>query len=170
MAHLGCGGEGSAVYHQALLHNLEAIRPSFLVLQPLSRNDGMVRTALDGLFAKLLMASDMADATCGARTMWQGAYPIPSVDPAEGGDAATVAVWQDVRSVLRGMEAAGAQAYDAASVIGEDAAPWCYRAECSDDRTHPNDQATELVTPLVRRLLQRMLGDEIRGDTTLALS
>ena len=59
--------------------------------------------------------------------------------------------------MLTGMAAAGVPVYDAAASTGESEAPWRYAPACSDDDTHPNDHATELATPIVRTLLERML-------------
>jgi hypothetical protein len=157
MAHLACGGAGSAVYHETLLRNLEALRPSLLVLQPLSRNDGMVPARLDALLARLLMTCDRAEAEYGARTIFQGAYPIPSVDPANGGSADEVALWHQVRATLAAMRNAGMPVDDGAALIGDAAFPWRYAAGFSDDGTHPNDAATETLTPEVRRLLEALL-------------
>jgi hypothetical protein len=158
IAHMACGGAGSAVYHDCLTRNIDAIRPSFLVLQPLSRNDGMAGPNLAALFAKLAAAGVMAEAKFGTRTIYQGAYPIPSVDPRNGGTTSQVEAWEKVRADLRRPPTDVATAYDGASVIGDAAAPWLYRAGCSDDNTHPNDKGVELVTPLVRHMLQTLIG------------
>jgi len=157
MAHLACGGAASSVYNDTLWRNMDALRPSFLVLQPLSRNDGMEQSRLDALFARLLATADRAATEHGASTMFQGAYPIPSVDPTVAGHGAELAAWQDIRLMLADMAAAGVPVYDAAGVMGEPAAPWRYASACSDDGTHPNDHATELATPIARALLERML-------------
>jgi hypothetical protein len=157
VAHMACGGTGSEVYNAALLRNIEALRPSFLVLQPLSRNDGMVQAMLDLLLAKLLATSDLAEAEYGARTIYQGAYPIPSVDPANGGSHAQIAAWNNIRGLLNTMAEAGTPVYDGASLIGDASAPWLYGRGLSDDGTHPNDLATEMLTPKVRRLIELML-------------
>jgi hypothetical protein len=55
------------------------------------------------------------------------------------------------------MAEAGVPVYDGTSVIGAEAAPWLYAPGASDDGTHPNDAATEAITPAVRRLLEHML-------------
>ncbi len=52
IAHMACGGAGSTVYHDNLLSNIDAIKPSFLVMQPLSRNDGMAAPNLAALSAR----------------------------------------------------------------------------------------------------------------------
>lgn len=157
VAHMACGGTGSQVYNEALLRNIDALRPSFLVLQPLSRNDGMVQPMLDLLLAKLLATSDLADAEYGARTIYQGAYPIPSVDPSNGGSDAQIAAWHNIRGILNTMAEGGTPVYDGASIIGDVSAPWIYGRGLSDDGTHPNEIATEMLTPNVRRLLELML-------------
>jgi hypothetical protein len=157
MANLAWGGQSSVVYADALLRNMDAIRPSLLVLQPLSRNDGMEQAKLDFLFAKLLATSDRAEIEYRARTIYQGAYPIPSVDPSNGGSRDQIAVWRNVRSLLWTMAEAGIPIYDGASVIGSASAPWIYERHFSDDGTHPNDLATEVLTPIVRQLIETML-------------
>jgi hypothetical protein len=160
VAHMACGGHGSDIYNESLLRNIDALRPSFLVLQPLSRNDGMSQSMLDLLFARLLATSDLADSAYRARTIYQGAYPIPSVDPSNGGSREQVAAWQNVRTVLQMMEAAGALVYDGAAMIGSASAPWLYGTLFSDDGTHPNDRATELITADVHRLYASMLSQQ----------
>jgi hypothetical protein len=81
VAHLAGGGAGWAVYNETPHRNLDALRPSFLVLQPLSRNDGMFPAALDALFARLLATREHAAAVWHAATIFQGAYPIPASIP-----------------------------------------------------------------------------------------
>ncbi len=158
VAHMACGGAVSSVYHQSLLSNLAAIKPSFLVLQPLSRNDGMNDASLAALSARLSAAGAMAKSNFGTRTMYQGAFPIPSVDPREGGSASQVETWQAVRSDLAVRSKHGELVYDGASVIGDAAAPWRYQAGCSDDNTHPNEGGIELITPLLRTMLLEVMG------------
>ena len=158
IAHMACGGANSTVYHQSLLSNIAAIKPGFLVLQPLSRNDGMTDAALRALFNKLAETADMARSRFGTGTLYQGAYPIPSVDPRNAGTVAQVDAWQRVRANLAILSESGTMVYDSASVISDPATPWLYRAGCSDDNTHPNDGGTELVTPLVRKLLEQLIG------------
>ena len=60
VVHLACGGEASPVYNETLWLNMDALRPSFMVLQPLSRNDGMEQAQLNTLFARLLATADRA--------------------------------------------------------------------------------------------------------------
>jgi hypothetical protein len=155
VAHMACGGVGSAVYHGSLVSNIDAIKPNFLVLQPLSRNDGMAAPNLAALFAKLSATGDLAESRCGTRTIYQGAYPIPSVDPRHGGTPDQIAAWQKVRADLANLRA---PVYDGASIIGDPGAPWLYKQGCSDDNTHPNDYGVELVSPLVRQLLRDITG------------
>ena len=49
---------------------------------------------------------------------------------------------------------------NAAAIIDDANAPWRYCPECTDDDTHPNHLATEIITPTVRWLLRRLLFGE----------
>lgn len=157
VAHLACGGAGSDVYHDVLLRNLPAIQPSVLILQPLSRNDGMASTVLDALLGKLLAAAQLAEVGYRARTVFQGAFPLPSVAPRGDGGSDELQLWQAMRARLTAMAASGMPVFDGASIIGDEAAPWLYQDGYSDDDAHPNDAATERLVPSVRRLLRQLI-------------
>lgn len=156
-APMAWGGAASPVYEPLLRNNMAALMPSAVAYQPLSRNDGATTAILNRLFAQALADAATSQAQYGTKFILNMAGCEPSFD----GNATAQAAFLDSRSRHLALAAQGVPVIDGVSVLGNvaGAAPWDYvSSSYSDDNTHPNYTGAELVVPLAKAALRRVIG------------
>jgi hypothetical protein len=136
----------SSVYLRLLSTNLSTIKPSVLLGQAISRNDGSSQAALEHLSSVQRTLYNLVQSRTGARLIWNIAGGEPSWDNLPVGISRFAAIRD-------GLLKSGAPIIDAPSVTAPAGRPWDYEPGCSDDNTHLNYNGVERIVPLAARAL-----------------
>ena len=127
VADLAWGGTAWKVYGAMLHNNIDAIAPSVVALQPLSRNDGSTPAAVQGLFTKSMEAADVARARFGSAAMWFSPGCEPSYDGTTAGDLTEQAAMTDLRARMANSFARDhIPLIDGPGIIGRPGMEWLY--------------------------------------------
>jgi hypothetical protein len=156
---LAVGAVDWGVYSASLSRNAADNQPSIVIPQIISRNGMGGASDMQQLLAMALQNAQACSALYGSALIWN----IPGCEPSWDGDATLTHGFTDMRNrLLHAASTSGVPIIDAPSVIGDVAggAPWNYLPSgiASDDGTHPNATAQELVTPLAVSALKAAIG------------
>lgn len=157
VANFGWGGVARSAYSGVLTANAGLVRPSALLYQPLSRNDGFdAQGGLTFLLANGLNVGDAVAQLYGTRLVWNTPICEPSYDNSSSAQAAFTTLLDALRTA---SAATGIPHIDRPSVLGQPLAQWDYITSpaVSDDNTHFNSIGAELEVPMCRAALRAML-------------
>ena len=155
VASVAFSGANSSIYHVSLQNNAAAIRPSVLFCQPLSRNDGLTTAHFQTLLARTLAQLHELHSRYGTRLILNSPGCAPDLD----GHPPGIAAFTDMLARLRAVAADGAIPHiDGPSVLGRPDASWNHIPGVSDDGTHPNSVGAELLVPLTKQAMRRVIG------------
>ena len=152
-ANYAWSGSPSLIFMPILEHMLDACRPSIVVLQGWTGNDGPAPAAINAYAERVLKLM--------VRVRQLGILPIlvtrfPRINLAEHRDQLALAEhWRQVQLKLNGP---GSPVLDAAAILDDPARPGAYRAGLSNDGVHPNTAGhialAQGLTPILQGLLR----------------
>ena len=160
MANCAVGGLPSAQFFARWQTLIEAVRPSYAVLQGWTYNDAngdirADRAAMDIFLARLLGAAETATAN--------GILPlILTPFPRDGHSMTPVQLgpWRQLRETLLALRGAGAVVIDATSILGNQENgifDGTYRPGLSADQMHPNDEGHMAVASAITQAIKRYI-------------
>ncbi len=152
-ANYAWSGSPSLIFMPILERMLDACRPSIVVLQGWTGNDGPTSAAINAYAERVLKLV--------ARVRQLGIAPIvvtrfPRLNLAQHSDQLALAEhWRQIQLKLSG---AGTSVLDAAAILDDPARPGAYRPGFSNDGVHPNTAGhaalAQSLTPILRNLLR----------------
>ena len=153
LCNVAFGGGGRRVYLAMVEINSRAWPPSVLIVQPISRNDGVGLVPMqENMRANLRLCAEVA-ARHGSKVIMHNGNQQPGF--AESPEA--LEAYLALCRFLEAMPAAGVSVIDCARALGEPARPWLYRPGMSDDGMHLSSAGHEQLAAFCRPVLNNAI-------------